>query len=206
MAGHRLRNLFTALAAAVCLATGAVGQTSNSSGTALYNPATPGYSSILVYDALVSVYNAYKYGAPFSALQLPYPDSLFYIVCQTLATTPGDNVVALHPTFPIGKTINQAVAAGFPLAINQATAVNAAASQFLGTGSYLRLRSLMDHLVEATLHLSPRPLQGSLSMAASTILERSSHAVVAPWRLLFDHRQYLQRLKSLHMELAHGVS
>ncbi|KAK9832340.1 hypothetical protein WJX74_007161 [Apatococcus lobatus] len=132
MAGHRLRNLFTALAAAVCLATGAVGQTSNSSGTALYNPATPGYSSILVYDALVSVYNAYKYGAPFSALQLPYPDSLFYIVCQTLATTPGDNVVALHPTFPIGKTINQAVAAGFPLAINQATAVNAAASQFLG--------------------------------------------------------------------------
>ena len=51
---------------------------------------------------------------------------------MTLASSPLDNVVVLHPTFPINNTLGQIAAGGFPLAPNLGNAVNAVANQRLG--------------------------------------------------------------------------
>lgn len=47
------------------LVTGTAGQATN---TTIYNPYSEGFGYVLGYDSLNSIYNAYKYGAPFSGM------------------------------------------------------------------------------------------------------------------------------------------
>lgn len=111
----------------------------------------PGYAYVKAYDALSSLYSAYKYNGNFTGLQVPYPDSLFYISCWTISPSIGASRILLHPTLPRNASVAD-LAATSPFAFNGVNATYNALSKVFGDRQFFTAEYDFGPSTVATIH------------------------------------------------------